>query len=64
MSGMGFHEKWVNWIMMCVSTVTFSVLINDQPFGLITPQRGTDKGIRCHHFFPCFVRKGCHTYLT
>lgn len=32
---LGFHQKWVGWIMTCVTTITYTVLINGQPHGLI-----------------------------
>ena len=40
MRKMGFHEKWISLIMMCVNVVSFSVLINNEPKGKIIPSRG------------------------
>ena len=40
MRKMGFHEKWISLIMMCVNMVSFSVLINNEPKGKIIPSRG------------------------
>ncbi|XP_056847457.1 uncharacterized protein LOC108816806 [Raphanus sativus] len=44
MSYMGFDSKWIRWIMTCISTVTFSVLINGTPEGHIIPERGIRQG--------------------
>lgn len=37
---MGFHEQWIALVMMCVPSVTYSVLINGMPKGSIMPTRG------------------------
>ena len=40
MKKIGFHDKWISLMMMCVTTVSYSVLINGEPKGRITPSRG------------------------
>jgi hypothetical protein len=44
MRRLGFNDKWVDLIMVCVRTVTYSVLINGVPHGLIKPTRGIRQG--------------------
>lgn len=31
----GFHPKWVEWIMQCISTVNYSFIINDTTRGFV-----------------------------
>jgi len=41
---LGFHEKWIRWIKECVTTVSYSLLINNTPHGLFFPSRGIRQG--------------------
>ena len=41
---MGFHSKWVNTIMHCLTSVTYSIRINGVPHGHITPTSGLRQG--------------------
>jgi hypothetical protein len=41
---MGFSSRWVNWIMLCVETVDYSVLVNGASVGSIVPGRDLRQG--------------------
>ena len=44
MRKVGFNEGWINMIMLCVKTVTYSMLVNGEPYGMIHPTRGIRQG--------------------
>ena len=44
MEKLGFHNNWVFLIMQCISSVSYSVIINEEAFGCITPTRGLRQG--------------------
>jgi hypothetical protein len=41
---LGFNPVWISWIRTCISTPTFSILLNGSPFGFISPGRGLRQG--------------------
>jgi len=43
-SRLGFDSKWIDWVMKCVRSVTYSVLLNGNSYGFIRPERGIRQG--------------------
>jgi hypothetical protein len=41
---LGFSSTWISWIRVCISTPSFSILLNGSPFGFIYPSRGLRQG--------------------
>lgn len=44
MNKMGFADQWCKWIMKCVSSVSYSVLVNGSAYGNIIPTRSIRQG--------------------
>ena len=44
MEKMGFNEHWIRLMMLCVKTVTYSILVKGELKGMITPTRGIRQG--------------------
>lgn len=41
---MGFPSIWISWVRACLSSTSFSLLINGQPISWVTPSRGLRQG--------------------
>lgn len=44
MRKMGFKEEWIRKILMCISSISFGVLINGKPSDPFRPSRGLKQG--------------------
>jgi hypothetical protein len=48
---MGFHSRWVELIMRCVSTVNYSIKINGELSTPFAPERGLRQGVPYHPIY-------------
>ena len=61
---MGFHEKWVALMMECITTVSYSILINGEPTGTIHPSRGIRQGNPLSPYLFILCIEGLHGLLN
>lgn len=52
MIAMGFYDTWVDWMMLCVKTVTYNLCLNDSIIGPVFPKKGLRQG---DPFSPIFL---------
>lgn len=60
---MGFREAWVALIMECITTVSYSILVNGEPKGLIKPSRGLRRGDPLSPYLFLFCAEGLNAIL-
>ena len=64
MRKMGFDERWITLMMLCVSTVSYSIPINGVPNGFIRPTRGIRQGDPLSPFLFLLCIEGLHGLIS
>lgn len=63
MKKMGFDERWVKLIMECITTVSYSILINGEPSPIIHPSCGLRQGDPLSPYLFLLCYEGLHSLL-
>ena len=61
---MGFHDRWVKLMMVCITTAFYSILINGEPHGHITPTRGLRQGDPLSPYLFLMCTEGLHGLIN
>ena len=64
MRKLGFEERWIDLMMVFVKSVSYSILVNGEPKGLIRPSRGIRQGDPLSPFFFLLCTEGLHSPIT
>ena len=63
MNQMGFNDRWVALVMECVTTVSYSLLVNGEPQGNIKPSRGIRQGNPLSPYLFLLCSEGLHRLI-
>ena len=66
MEKLSFNKRWITLMMLCVTIVSYSILINGAPQGFIRPSRGIRQGdpSSLSPFLFLLCTEGLHGLLT
>ena len=64
MEKMGFPAVWIERVMSCVTTPTFSILVNGKPYGMVHPSRGIRQGEPLSSYLFLLCAEGFTTLLA
>ena len=61
---MGFYDCWAKPMMECITSATYSILINGEPHGLIIPTRGLHQRDPLSPYLFLMCTKGLHGIIS